>query len=255
MISGIGELDATTLPTTGKYSITVEARGGPGEARLRVITFKDQVGTITPDGPVVQVHLDKPGMVGKFTFTGHKDQKVYVDALYGTMPSQCGLLSLHKPNGDVIRGGCVINGDGELDATVLPEDGTYTVLVDPSTRNVGDIQLRLIVAIDQHGTITVNGPAVIAKIGKPGAAAYFTFSGTAGQRIFVDASDSDIPASCGSLDLLDPDGGPIVSGCIINGVGGIAERDGYVLQKTGTYTLVVDPGGNLTGQVALKLRG
>jgi WD40 repeat protein len=44
---GLRFLDATTLPVTGKYSITVEARGGPGEARLRVITFKDQVGTLT----------------------------------------------------------------------------------------------------------------------------------------------------------------------------------------------------------------
>lgn len=255
MINGIGELDATTLPTTGKYSIVVEARGAPGEARLRVITFKDHVGTLTPDGPATLVHLDKPGMIGKFTFSGRKDQKVYVDASRVTVPNQCGLLTLRKPDGGGIRSGCVINGVGELDGTVLPEDGTYTVEVNPNGRDVGDLQLRLIVAIDQRGTISLNGSAVIAKVSQPGAAAYFTFTATAGQRIYIDASDSTLPNSCGVLGMRDPDDEVTVSGCIINSAGGIAERDGYVLKKTGTYTIIVDPGANSTGQVALKLRG
>jgi hypothetical protein len=255
MINGIGELDATTLPATGKYSITVEARGAPGEARLRVITFKDQVGTITPDSPATLVHLDRPGMIGKFTFTGRKDQKVFVDFFGASMPNQCGGLVLRPPAGGEIRGGCIINGDGELDGTVLPADGTYTIEVNPSDRAVGDVYMRLYNVIDQHGTIAVNGPEVIAKIAQPGAAAYFTFTGTAGQRIFVDAAAATLANQCGVLDLQDPDGGPTIGGCIINGSGGLAERDGYVLPKTGTYTLIVDPGANVTGQVALKLRG
>jgi von Willebrand factor type D domain len=254
MINGIGQLDSTTLPVTGKYTITVEARGGPGEARLRVITYKDQVGTVTPDGPATLVHLDKPGMSGLFTFTGRKDQKVYVEFSQASLPSQCGLLALRKPGGGVIRSGCVINGDGELDGTMLPEDGMYTIEVDPVGRNVGDVYMRLINAIDQHGTISVNGSTVIAKIGQPGGTASFTFTATAGQRIYVDATAATLPSSCGVLDLYDPAGGTTVSGCIINGSGGIAERDGYVLLKTGTYTLTVDPPGNDTGQVALKLR-
>jgi hypothetical protein len=96
---------------------------------------------------------------------------------------------------------------------------------------------------------------VIAKIGQAGAAAYFTFTGTAGQRIYVDATGATLPSSCGVLAIKDPEGGPTVGGCIINGSGGVAERDGYVLLKTGTYTLIVDPPDNGTGQVALRLRG
>ena len=76
---------------------------------------------------------------------------------------------------------------------------------------------------------TANGPSVTAKIQQSGAEAFFTFSGTAGQRIFIDAASSSLPNQCGVLDLRDPAGGVTISGCIVNGKGGIAERDGYVL--------------------------
>ena len=101
----------------------------------------------------------------------------------------------------------------------------------------------------------VNGPAVTAKIQQPGAEAFFTFSGTAGQRIFIDATSSSLPSQCGLLDLRDPAGGVTISGCIVGGTGGIAERDGYVLNQTGTYTLIVDPNGDDIGQAEIKLRG
>ncbi len=255
MINGIGELDATLLPATGKYTISVTASGGVGEAYLRVVTFKDQVSGVTPDSAPTLVHLDKPGMVGKFTFPGRKDQKVYVAFTDASLPSECGLVNLLKPDGTGIRSGCIINGEGELDGTILPEDGPYTIVVDPGGRTTGDVYLRLISVTDQHGTIAANGPAVIAKIGQPGAVASFTFSGTAGQRVFVDATAGTLPSACGLFSMTDPDGGPTVGGCLINGAGGLAETDGYVLLKTGTYTLIVDPPGNGTGQVALKLRG
>ena len=130
-----------------------------------------------------------------------------------------------------------------------------TAPVDPNARGVGEATIRLINAIDQHGTLTANGSAVTGKIAQPGAEAFFTFSGTAGQRIFIDATASSLPNQCGVLDLRDPSGAITTSGCIVNGKGGIAERDGYVLLQTGTYTLIVDPNGAATGQVELKLRG
>lgn len=254
IINGIGHIDSTTLPTTGKYTVTVEARGSIGEARLRIITIKDVTGTLTPDGPPISLRLDKPGMVGRFTFTGKKDQKVYVDFSRATLRNECGLLGLRSPTAE-IRSGCIINGVGELDGTVLPVDGTYTVEVDPNDRGVGDVSIKLINAIDLRGTITVGGATVTARIQQSGAQAFFTFSGTAGQRIFVDVLSSTLPNACGVLDLKDPDGGPTVSGCIIAGKGGIAERDGYVLKKTGIYTIVVDPRDNDTGTAELRLRG
>ncbi len=255
IINGLGHIDSTTLPSTGKYKITVEARTGPGEARLRVITIKDVTGTLTPDAAPTSVRLDKPGMVGRFTFTGRKDQKVYLRVTQATLHNECGLLALRKPGGGEIRSGCVINGSGELDATVLPEEGIYTVEVDPNDRGVGDATIKLINAIDQRGALTVNGPAVIAKIQQPGAEAFLTFSGTAGQRIFIDAASASLPSQCGLLDLRDPSGGVTVSGCLVGGKGGIAEEDGYVLKETGIYTLIVDPNADGVGEAHIRLRG
>ncbi len=254
IISHRGYIDATKLPVTGKYKVTVEARTAPGMARLTVITITDQTGTLTPGAAPTVVRLDKPGMTGRFTIAGRKDQKIYVDVPRSSLTSQCGILDLLGPDGRAIHSGCIVNGEGELDGFVLPADGTYTVTIDPHDRRVGDAAIRLINAIDQRATITPNGPAVIARIQQPGAESFFTFSGTAGQRIFVEAPVSSLPSQCGVLDLAGPNGDIVTSGCIVGGDGGIAERDGFVLAATGTYTIIVDPNAAAVGDATLRLK-
>ena len=99
IINGVGHIDSTTLPATGKYKVTVEARTGIGEARLRVITIKDVTGVLKPDGPPIAVKIEKPGVVGRFTFAGTKDQKVYLQVTRLHLDNECGLLALRKPGG------------------------------------------------------------------------------------------------------------------------------------------------------------
>jgi hypothetical protein len=109
----------------------------------------------------------------------------------------------------------------------------------------------LTIAEDQVGAITVNGPEVTATIAQPGAEARFTFTGTAGQKVSVEAPASTLASQCSPLRLLGPDGKQIASGCVINGKGDIGST---TLPTTGQYTLVVDPGDRNTGQTRLALR-
>jgi hypothetical protein len=252
---GTGFIDTVTLPADGRYQILINPRGGSaGEMRLRVITVKDVTATIAADGRPVRVDLSKPGMTGRLTFTGRKDQKVYLDVPWSTLPSQCGLLRLTGPSGRTLRDGCVVGGVGEMESAVLPEAGTYTVLLDPGERRVGESVLRLIDVIDQKESISAGGPAVTARITQPGGVSEFTFSATAGQRVFLEATSANLPAQCGILILRDPQGRRITDGCLVGGKGGIAAEDGYVLPQTGTYTIVVDPSDNKTGEAVLRLR-
>ena len=66
------------------------------------------------------------------------------------------------------------------------------------------------------------------------------------------ATDATLPSQCSPLELRDPAGQLISSGCVINGTGGI---DNTVLPTSGTYSVIVDPRGSATGTVTLALRG
>jgi len=136
---------------------------------------------------------------------------------------------------------------------LLPASGTYTVQFDPAVNHTGVAHLRVIVAHDQQGTITIGGPEVVATIGQAGAVSRFTFTGTAGQRVKVDATGATLPDECGIVSIVDVNGHGLASGCVINGKGGIETTNGFALPSSGQYILVVDPGVRHTGSVHLSI--
>ncbi|MFF0654187.1 hypothetical protein [Micromonospora tulbaghiae] len=145
----------------------------------------------------------------------------------------------------------MINGVGEVDGTLLPADGTYTVVVDPTERGTGTTTLRLVTGRDREATTSVGGPPVVAVVDRPGAVTGYRFTAVAGTSVTVTAAASDLPDQCGVLALRAPDGSTVGTGCVINGAG---ELGPAVLPASGAYTLVVDPSGAATGQVTLVLR-
>ena len=251
IINGTGSIDRTELTGTGRYTIVVDPGGtGTGDVHLKVTQAIDQNGAISVNGPTVTAKLAKPGALAHFTFTGTAGQVVYLDAPTSTLASQCGVLALTDPAGKGLNTGCIINGVGSIDRTVLPTSGNYTITVDPADANIGEVTLHLVGATDQVGTITLGGPPVTATISQPGALARFTFTGTAGASVVLDVPSSDLPSTCGVLILADSAGNPLATGCIINGTGGIAT---FQLPATGSYTIIVDPSDNQTGQATLRL--
>ena len=60
-----------------------------------------------------------------------------------TLPDQCSPLELRDADGTPVSTGCVVNGAGGIDATVLPATGVYTVVVDPSGAATGTVTLTL----------------------------------------------------------------------------------------------------------------
>ncbi|GIG13111.1 hypothetical protein Cme02nite_14430 [Catellatospora methionotrophica] len=201
-------------------------------------------------GQTWTVRVDAPGAVAKVEFAGTKGQKVFVDVPATTLPNQCGGLDLLGPDGKQVTSGCVINGAGYIDGTVLPETGTYSIVVDPGGDDTGEARLRLLTVEDQREPIVVDGPELTARLPKPGTVARFTFTATAGQKVFVDVPATNLPSQCGGLDLLGPDGKQVTSGCVINGAGYI---DGVTLTEAGAYTVVVDPREKSVGEAKVKV--
>lgn len=251
VINGVGSIDRVTLPATGTYAFVLDpADAVTGSMQVRLTSATDQIGTIGVDGPTVTATIAQPGAVALLTFSGSVGERVYVDASGGTLADQCGVIFLRDPTGNTANGGCVIGGKGDIDATLLKENGTYTIVVDPSAADLGSVQLRVFRDTDQQGAISINGPAVTAAISQPGAVSRFTFQGSAGQKVAVSATGATFTGGCSVLQLKDAADQTLTSGCVLSGHG---NTDVVDLPSTGTFTVVLDLGGGEIGQAQLQL--
>jgi hypothetical protein len=256
-INGVGYIDRTELTATGQYTVVVDFRPGStgpvtGRAMARVYVGQDSTGTIAPNGDAIAFALEQPGAIARYRFTGTAGQRVFLDVSESSLPHQCSPLELWDANNRLLGSGCVINGVGDIEGTVLPANGTYSVVVDPNDRTVGTVHMQLFASQDQRDAITVNGQPVVARIAQPGLVIRYEFAGTAGTSVTLAATKATLPDQCSPLQLRDPADKLMSSGCVINGSGEIRPT---VLPITGTYTIVVDPSGPATGAVTLTLKG
>jgi hypothetical protein len=248
-----GFIDAVVLPADGGYSVVVDPSStNTGTATLTLHDVPpDVTGTIVPGGPAVVVDLEKPGQNARLTFDGTAGQRVSVDAANVTIGSStcCSAkLSLVKPDGRTLSSTTFGSTGAFLDATVLPTNGTYTLLVDPQGPAVGSASVALgDVPPDATGTVVPNGPPVTVTTAVAGQNARVTFAGTAGRRVSLALSGvcCNIRAT-----ILRPDGRNLAS-TSVGTFGGFL--DATTLPSTGTYTILVDPQGSGTGSATLTL--
>lgn len=252
VINGVGSVDTTLLPSTGQYTLSLGSRqNATGSMRLSIIPVVDTTAPADENGPAVTATVTGPGAIAALTFTGTAGQNVFIDVPASTLPNECGVLRLRAPDGSSIASACVINGVGYVDATTLPVSGMYTVMFDPSGRGSGSSTVRVLTTTNIAGTIAVGGADVVATITRVGQVARYTFTGVAGQTVKLDVPASTLPANCGALRLLEPNGDQLSIGCVVNGTGGI---DAIKLPVSGRYTIVVDPPGTEIGSTTLRLR-
>ncbi len=97
-------------------------------------------------------------------------------------------------------------------------------------------------------SITPGGSAVTVNISNAGDKATATFSGTAGQRVSLDITNSTIASM--KISLLKPNGTAVFT---VSATKTARYVDTNTLPVNGTYKLVVDPNLDHTGKVTLKL--
>lgn len=254
ILNGQGMIDGTNIQAPGTYTIQLESRDeGRQTATIRLIRLEDQKGTIAPDGTAVTANISKPGMAAAFSFEGNAGDSYFIQFSNATLPNQCGGIGIQSPSGSFVRTGCILNGTGNVDRTTLREDGTHVVVVDPADRNLGIITLQLLRTADRETEATVNGSAVTVPITKPGSVGRIRFTGQAGQSIFVEFSQNTLPHQCGGFVIQDEAEKVVDSLCVL-GKEGTFEEEGVVLPATGTYTVIVDPADENTGQITFQIR-
>jgi uncharacterized protein YhfF len=239
------------LPVTGSYTVVVDASGSAtGQITMTVYDVIDVTGSLTL-GQTETASLTTPGQRAIGTFTGTANQRVSAVLNTSTL-GLCGggAFTILKPDGTTLGSASVCAGV-IIGPSVLPVNGTYTVIVDPSAAATGQVTLTVYEVVDVSGSATVNGSAVTGTLSTPGQRGLWTFDGSAAQQIraVVDASTL---GSCGGGDfrILKPDGTTLVSKlslCTGSTLGPAT------LPVNGTYTVVADPSGSATGNVTLRV--
>jgi YD repeat-containing protein len=184
--------------------------------------------------------------VAMVLFDGNAGQRVSLKLTAVTISSS--YVYIYKPDGSIFGSISVNTSGGFIDTQTLPVDGTYTILVDPSSTNTGSMTLNLYGVADVTGTITAGGAAVTVTTTIPGQNAQLTFAGTAGQRMSINSSSTF--GSCWNVGIYKPDGSQLMN---TFGCGSSIFIEPQTLPVTGNYVILIDPSGSNTGQATINL--
>jgi hypothetical protein len=136
-----------------------------------------------------------------------------------------------------------------VDTRVLPAAGEYKVVIDPVGMETGAAAVTLY-DVPPDVSVPLNGPTTVPAGAVPGQNAVATFSGVAGQRVLVRATNVTVGTStCCSLKLSIP--GVTPQPLLMGRNGGVL--DTVRLPSTGSYSVLVDPQGMDAGSVTLAL--
>jgi YD repeat-containing protein len=138
-------LEPVTLPVTGTYSVVIDPGWtNTGAADVSLYEVVDVTGPITANGSAVPVSLTTPGQRALLTFSGVTGQRVSASAAMTNGGFGClWYLTILKPDGTTLAYNYGCFGGTTIDPVTLPADGTYTIVVDPSSTNTGAANITL----------------------------------------------------------------------------------------------------------------
>jgi len=230
-------VDPLDLEQTGTYTVFLNPKGkNVGSVTLTGYDVPADTSAALTLGTPATGTTTIAGQRNNFTFTGAQNQRVSVEVVSSDFS---GTLWLLKPDLSVLTSTPVGPAGGFLDTTILPANGTYTLVVDPSGAATGALSFTVNnVPADPSPAITAGGPPVTVTTTVAGQNAYATFTGTTGQKVSVLVSNVSLnPAE---LDLLKPNGASLLNGPVTITSSG-AWMQTTTLPADGVYKILVDP--------------
>jgi YD repeat-containing protein len=253
-MEGDGFIDATTLPTTGTYTILVDPSSyAIGTLPLSLYTVTDYSGTIVPGGSSVTVPITTPGQNGALTFSGSAGERVSL-AGTGTIAFQiagCDVTAsiVRASDNLVVANPTCMEASGFIDAVTLPTTDTYRIVIDPASTATGNLTLTLYdVPPDGSGSLSVNATPTSVSLQTPGQNATFSFTLASSAAVTVRITSNTITGT-----------GPCVTASLTGGSNPSSSSCGSafdLVQQTlaaGTYTVKIDPVANSTGSLSIQV--
>jgi hypothetical protein len=203
-------------------------------------------------GSTTTVSIAAGRRIGLLLFDGVVGQHASVE-MSGSTFGTCKIKLIAPDTTELDRTDCTSGASFFDPRPDLPTTGTYTIGIDLGTSTVGgSINLKLDLASDVTGTITIDGPTVTVTTTIVGQDARLTFNATAGQRIFGRVTGVSNPWAW--LVLVRPDGTSQTNRmAITNQPGQTFFLDTELLQTSGTYTLWVQHSSTNVGGETFQL--
>jgi YD repeat-containing protein len=246
--NGGGFFGPMILSLTGTYTIVLDPENtNTGSMTLHLYDVPpDATSAIVPGGPNVSVSTTTPGQNARLTFSGAANQRVSLGMSWTAGWAQASIV---KPDGSYLINPTWASGGGFFDVTVLPVDGTYTIVIDPENTNVGNMTFTLYdVPSDPVSAITAGGPNVTISTMTPGQNARLTFDGAANQTISLNMGNGTMGWALASI--IKPDGSYLINPTWTIGGGSFGPT---TLPVDGTYTIIIDPENANTGSMTFTL--
>ena len=246
-------IDTTTLPTAGTYTLLLNPGGtDSGSATIAISTVAPDSSTaVNADGSPTTV-TTSIGQSANLTFTATAGQRVFINITNSSEhTTTCAQLNLLNPTGTSLTTGYNCGNTSYIDTTTLPTAGTYTLLLNPGGTDSGSATIAIsTVAPDSSTAVNADGSptTVTTSIGQ---SANLTFTATAGQRVFINITNSsEHTTTCAQLNLLNPTGTSLTTGY---NCGNTSYIDTTTLPTAGTYTLLLNPGGTDSGSATIAI--
>jgi subtilisin family serine protease len=143
-----GFVDAKNLPTTGTYKVVIDPQSNAvgGVTATLYDVPPDDMATLAINGPAATLSMTVPGQNGKATFTGAAGQRVTLrltNVTIGTSGSSSAKVSVTNPSGTNLLAPTFFGTSGKTVALTLPTAGTYTVVIDLQSANLGAATVAL----------------------------------------------------------------------------------------------------------------
>jgi RHS repeat-associated protein len=241
------------LPLTGAYEMFLSPAAGSTGGATITLSLELDGGALTTTSPGTGVTVDRPGQNLRSRFDGTAGQRLSL-GFTGTWFTGTSSVSVLKADGTALVPVQFLSGENSLTLPVLPETGTYEVLISPVTARTGAATVTLSAELD-GGSLTSTDPGTEVTIGRPGQNARLRFDGTAGQRLGLGFTASTFGSALFSgtyrVSMLKPDGTSLMSSPLLNGAAN--DVDLPVLPVSGTYEAVIDPEAARTGSVTVTV--
>jgi hypothetical protein len=245
-----GFVDTLVLQETGIHTVLFDAyRLNIGGVTMTVREVPPDVAAqITPGGAPVMVSLTTPGQDAKLSFTGTAGQRISV-RLSGNTISQS-YVSLVKPDGSNLVAPIWTTGTSAfLDTVTLPVSGVYGIAIDPYLGSTGSVTVT---AYDVPADVAIPatfGSGAGVSLATPGQNGVVTFTGTAGQRVFVSVSSNTVALLF--ISVRRPAGTNLVAPTLVTSSTGFI--DAVLLDASGTFAVVTDAFSESTGSLTVTV--
>jgi YD repeat-containing protein len=241
------------LPETGIYTIEVD----PREAQLENLTLTlspSLTGSLPIDGPTRTIGL-RQGQDARLTFEITADTRVNLGITEARFNIQHdvagGVVSIIHPDGTTLASASIRETGSKIATQVLPDAGTYTIIVDPKEAALESLALTLTEPL--AGTLDIDGPEANFAL-RSGQDARLLFEGQVGQRVRLDIRNVSFDVggaiSGGTVSVVHPDGTLLASSSLSTGN---SEMDIGLLPDTASYAIVIQPPGALSVSLTLHL--